>query len=377
MPSFFLAWQYVRSHKIQSLAMVFGMAITLYLPLVTHQLIDRFDTSIHERAKNTPLIIGAKGSRFDLVLHGLYFRSKADDTISYADYQELAQLDYGSAIPIYAQFSAGGYPVVGTTVDYFTFRGLRIRQGKTMNTLGDCELGAKVAAQLGLAPGDTLMTDRENLFDLAGEYPLKLNITAVLAPSGTPDDNTVFVNLKTAWIIAGIGHGHDDQNSTQMSALLVKKHLEFSPKNVGSFHFHGDSKTFPLTAMIAEPQSEKTLALTLSFYQQNDRLQALKSLKTVREMMGMVMRMRQFLDANYALIITAMLVLLGLIVTLSRQIRQKEMETMFLLGCSRRAVLTLQTTELLILFVAAISLALILATITVNLVNEFLRMLTG
>ena len=129
--------------------------------------------------------------------------------------------------------------------------------------------------------------------------------------------------------------------------------------------------------MIAEPQSEKTLALTLSFYQQNDRLQALKSLKTVREMMGMVMRMRQFLDANYALIITAMLVLLGLIVTLSRQIRQKEMETMFLLGCSRRAVLSLQTTELIILFVAAISLALVLTTITVNLVNEFLRMLTG
>ena len=94
-------------------------------------------------------------------------------------------------------------------------------------------------------------------------------------------------------------------------------------------------------------------------------------------MMGMVLRVRQFLDANYTLITTAMLVLLGLIITLSRQIRKKEMETMFLLGCSRRAVLTLQTTELLILFAAAISLALAMTVITLNLVNEFLRMLTG
>jgi len=90
-----------------------------------------------------------------------------------------------------------------------------------------------------------------------------------------------------------------------------------------------------------------------------------------------VIRVRQFLDANYTLITTAMLVLLGLIITLSRQIRKKEMETMFLLGCSRQAVLALQTTELLILFAAAISLALAMTVITLNLVNEFLRMLTG
>ena len=377
MPSFFLAWQYIKNHKGQSLAMVFGIALTLFLPLVTHQLFNRFDSSIHERAKNTPLIIGAKGSRFDLVLHGIYFRAKVDDLISYANYQELSQADYGPAVPIYTQFSAHGYPVVGTTVDYFHFRDLKIRQGNTMKILGDCELGSKVATQLGLGPGDTIMTDRENLFDLAGEYPLKLNITAVLAPSNTADDNAVFVNLNTAWVIAGIGHGHDDQNSTHLSTVLVKKHLDFTQKNLGSFHFHGDPKDFPLSAIIAEPQDEKALALTLNHYQQNARLQALKSLKTVQEMMDMVLRVRQFLNANYTLITTAMLILLGLIITLSRQIRKKEMETMFLLGCSRRAVLSLQTTELLILFAASISMALAMTVITLNLVNEFLRRLTG
>ena len=377
MPSFFLAWQYIKNHKGQSLAMVFGIALTLFLPLVTHELFNRFDSSIHERAKNTPLIIGAKGSRFDLVLHGLYFRAKVDALINYANYQELSQADYGPAVPIYTQFSADGYPVVGTTVDYFHYRDLKIRQGNTMKILGDCELGSKVAMQLGLGAGDTIMTDREILFDLAGEYPLKLNITAVLAPNNSADDNAVFVNLNTAWVIAGIGHGHDDQNSTHLSTVLVKKHLEFTPENVGSFHFHGDPKSFPLTAIIASPEDDKSMAMTLSHYQHNDRLQALKSLKTVHEMMGMVARVRQFLDSNYVLITTAMLALLGLIITLSRKIRQKEMETLFLLGCSQRKIAELQIYELLILLSASIAVTLVLTTITLKIAEDYLQALAG
>lgn len=359
--------------------MVFGIAITLYLPLVTDQLIDRFDASIHERAKDTPVIIGAKGSRFDLVLHGLYFRAKIDNSISYADYLELKQANHGPVIPIHTKFSVKKktYPVVGTTIDYFRFRGLKIRQGKTMKRLGDCELGSKVAAKLGLGPGDTIMTDGENIFDLAGEYPLKLNITAVLAPSNTADDDSVFVNLKTAWTIEGIGHGHDDKNSTQLSTALVKKHLEFTPKNLHSFHFHGDPENFPLTALIAKPKSEKALALILSHYQQNNQLQALKSLKTVEEMMGMVMRVQQFLNSNYTLITVAMLILLGLIVTLSRQIRRKEMETMYLLGASWRTILTMQITELVILFGAAALLALFATLISVNLITGLLGIPSG
>ena len=34
------------------------------------------------------------------------------------------------------------------------------------------------------------------MFDLAGVYPLKMKAAGVLAPSGTPDDDAVFVNVK-------------------------------------------------------------------------------------------------------------------------------------------------------------------------------------
>ena len=308
MPSYFLAWKYLCARRGQTAIMLAGMTLALYLPLATHWLVDRFDRDIRARAEATPLVIGAKGSRFDLALHGLYFRARHNGTVPYSEYQRLHEQAAGSVIPLHSKFTAQNYPVVGTTVDYFHFRKLRLRQGDQMRQYGDCELGATVAAELGLGPGDQILTDRDNLFDLAGEYPLQLNVTAVLAPSGTPDDSAIFVDLETAWIIEGIGHGHNpdlDHNGT--SPKLIKTHLEITPENVDSFHFHGDPDTFPLTALIARPQDDKAQALLLAGYQDHASLQALKAPNVMAELMNLQklekvqVRRRTFLLSQSAL----------------------------------------------------------------------------
>ena len=35
-------------------------------------------------------------------------------------------------------------------------------------------------------------------------------MSGVLEPTGTADDRVIFVDLKTSWIMAGHGHGHQD-----------------------------------------------------------------------------------------------------------------------------------------------------------------------
>ena len=83
MPSLFLAGA-ICARGGQSAVMILGLALALYLPLVTHRLVDEFDRTIGARAANTPLVIGPKGSRFDLALHGLYFRARNNGTVPYA-----------------------------------------------------------------------------------------------------------------------------------------------------------------------------------------------------------------------------------------------------------------------------------------------------
>ena len=65
-----------------------------------------------------------------------------------------------------------------------------------------------IEGYLGLGPGDSLVSSPENFFDLAGVYPLKMEIVGVLETSDSPDDLAVFTDLKTNWIIMGLGHGH-------------------------------------------------------------------------------------------------------------------------------------------------------------------------
>ena len=55
---------------------------------------------------------------------------------------------------------------------------------------------------------------------------------------------------------------------------------------------------------------------------------------------------------------------MALIVLLSRRLRAREMETLFLLGCDRQTQLAMQAAELAILFAAAASLASLAAWFT-------------
>ena len=82
---------------------------------------------------------------------------------------EVARVDDSGlayAIPIYQRFHVRSYPIVGTTLDYLAYRHLEIATGRSLAVLGECVLGATVATELGLRPGDTLVSRPENLFDL-------------------------------------------------------------------------------------------------------------------------------------------------------------------------------------------------------------------
>jgi putative ABC transport system permease protein len=90
---------------------------------------------------------------------------------------------------------------VGTTLDYFEFRGLRLAEGRMMAMLGECVLGATAARTANVSPGGHVLSSPETVLDIAGVYPLRMRVVGVLQPSGTPDDRAVFVDVKTTWTI--------------------------------------------------------------------------------------------------------------------------------------------------------------------------------
>lgn len=366
-----LALRYLRFNKIKTIILVFSIAIAVFLPMAVNLLVHDYQHDLLARAKSTPLVAGAPGSRFDLVMDALYFQSQPSHDLTFGDVAEINKSGLAMGLPILNKFTARGVPIVGTALEYFDFRDLRVATGEQIARLGDCVLGAAAAKKLGLKPGDKLMSDPDNVLDLAGSYPIVMHVTGILAPSGTADDNAVFVDVKTVWLIMGIMHGHADVTaSTNPSVVIgrqgnnvtvseaVEPYQEVTPENIGLFHVHGDPATFPISAIIVEPHDDKSSAILRGRYlDPKSTVQLLVPTQIVSETLDLIFRIKRFFDGQALLVGVAMAMLLALVILLSTRLRRGEMQTMFKIGCSRGMIFCLQATEILIVLVVGVGIA--------------------
>lgn len=76
------------------------------------------------------------------MLSALYFESAPPETTTYAQLERIQQSRPALAIPLYTGHVAHGHPIIGTTLEYFDFRGLSFAEGRAMAVLGECVAGA-------------------------------------------------------------------------------------------------------------------------------------------------------------------------------------------------------------------------------------------
>ena len=361
--SLYIAWKYVSFYKARSLTFVACVALIAALPLALELLLDRSERQLSSRAMATPLLLGTRGSALDLVMNALYFDDEVPNLVSMAAADAVDASELAIAIPLYVRFQARGFPIVGTSVDYLDFRHLELDSGRQMALLGDCVIGAEVAAQLGLKAGDSLLSSPQALFDLAGVYPLKMKVAGVLARSYSPDDRAVFVDVKTAWVVQGLVHGHQDlaqvsdpgvvmrrdEGSVVANAKLVEFN-EVTADNLGSFHFHGAAQDYPLTAVLVVPDDERAGTLLRGRYLDAAApYQLVVPSEVVDGLLATIFRIKNILDAVILLVGTATLIALLLVFSLSLRLRQREIRTVFRIGGSRSTVVRLLSAEVSII----------------------------
>lgn len=359
--AFLLALRYLQYHRARSLILILCIALTFLLPAAVSLLFRSFSTNLLSRAAATPLVLGQPGSRYDLVLNSLYFRGRVPSALTLSRAEQAGNDDLATVIPLHTGHAARGYPIVGTRTDYFAFRGLELAEGALPALLGDAVLGAEVARELGLSAGGRILSDRGSLYDLTMAYPLRMLVAGVLLPTGGPDDGAVFVDLKTAWILDGIGHGHDDAGSADPDQVLARdgeqvalnasvvEYSEITAENIESFHFHGDPGELPVTAALVVPRNRKSGTILKGRYRVVESEQLLVPGEVVEEMLGFLLRVKRFFDANLLLVGSSTFLFLVLVVGLSLRVRRREMETLFKIGASRHMVVQIIGAELLML----------------------------
>lgn len=339
------------------------ITLIVFLPVSLELLLDESEWQLMSRAASTSLVVGAKGSALDLVMNTLYFGDEVPELITMKTSDRVMDTDLALPIPVYVRFHARGYPIVGTTLDYFEFRSLKVAEGRQIAVLGDCVVGAKAAEQLGLKVGDSLVSSPETLFDLAGIYPLKMKVVGILQKSYTSDDLAVLVDLKTAWVIQGLGHGHKDVTKIKDQTLILKRsetnvaasaklyHFqEISEANIDSFHFHGNLAGYPITAVIVVPNDAKSGTILQGRYLYKEEAhQIVKPEDVIDGLLQNIFRIKNVLDAVISVVALATILAIVLVFALSLRLRQREIETIFKLGCSRMTTARLVGAEIFII----------------------------
>jgi putative ABC transport system permease protein len=206
-----IAWKSIRQRWLASaltaLSIALGVALMVAV-LVVNGVVTRM---FSQTATGFHLIVGAKGSKMQLVLNTIYFLDQPIENIPYNYYLELkGNTAFAHAIPFALGDTTedGKFRIVGTIPEYFTLeyiprKKFQFSQGRPIEDKRDAVIGARVARAYGWNVGHQFpIAHGGNLGDIHAE---KFKVAGVLAPTGLPLDRAVFIHYDGFYEIKGHG----------------------------------------------------------------------------------------------------------------------------------------------------------------------------
>jgi putative ABC transport system permease protein len=171
-------------------------------------------------------VLGARGSKLQLVLNAIFHLEASPGNIPAADYEFIKRHPaVKRAIPIAVGDNLRGYRIVGTIPELFTDveyapgKKFLLSAGRMFDPAEkEAVLGSFVAQELGLNVGDTFHPFHGLIYDERDQHAETYHVAGVLAPSNTPIDKVIWIPLHGLQTMSG----HDPRAATDVSAVLVQ-----------------------------------------------------------------------------------------------------------------------------------------------------------
>jgi putative ABC transport system permease protein len=183
---------------------VFSIMVSVMLLLGVEQIRKSIRSSFASAVSGTDLIVGARGGSLQLLLYSVFRIGNAPNNLSWESYEAFRKDPRVRwTIPLSLGDSHRGFRVLGTTPEYFQhFRygrrqRLRLAEGQVFRQAFDTVLGAEVARKLGYRLSEKIVIAHgtgSTSFLQHEDRPF--TVVGILAPTGTPVDQTVHVSLE-------------------------------------------------------------------------------------------------------------------------------------------------------------------------------------
>jgi putative ABC transport system permease protein len=252
-----------------------SIALATALLLALERLRTDIRASFSQAVSGTDLVVGARTGSIQLMLFAVFRVGGATNSVKMQSLEAVARhRAVAWMVPLALGDSHRGYPVLGTTPEYFARfmygerQPLVLAQGRafagTLDGLYEAVLGAEVAERLSYALNARItLSHGLQAGPMAAEHGDKpFTVVGVLARTGTPVDRTVHVSLQAIEAIHLDWAGGAPLPGVRIAAEAARK-FDLEPKQVSAalVGLKGRAAVFNVQRFVAEYEGEPLLAV--------------------------------------------------------------------------------------------------------------------
>lgn len=301
------------------------IALSAAVPVFLLQVTDGLYEGINHSVRPFPILVGAKGSSYQLVLNTVFLRDRPIGNIPYTEMDKLEDSGKVQAVyPLAFGDNYRGFRIVGTDEAIFSYKPdktsapwLSIAEGKGFGEEGAAVIGSETVRLAGLKIGDTFHSIH-GLADKGKEHNHAFKVVGILAPCGGPYDTAIFVDIHEVWEEHGITTADKQE----------------------------------VTAILTVPKGYREAMQLLSAYQKNHDVQMVFPSQNVIQLYSMIGQTRHFWTGLVVSLIGISLMITLLVMYWSGLGRMPELALLQALGAGKHQIITMLLAEegMLLLF---------------------------
>ena len=216
-----LAWNNIVKRPFSSGLSVLLLASSIMIIILAFLTMQQLESKFNENANKIDLVVGAKGSRLQLVLCNVFHVDNPTGNIRMKDVTFLTKHPFvKNAIPISLGDNYKSYRIVGTNQNFLQkLYEAPLKQGKLFEKPYEVVLGFNAANKMDLKLGDSFYGSHGIDASIHEHQDAKYLVVGLLDYSGEVIDNLILTPLESVWQV----HSEDHQKGS-FDLSYEKKH---------------------------------------------------------------------------------------------------------------------------------------------------------
>lgn len=222
-----IIYRSLRQHALSTVITAAGIALASGLLLCVWMVKQQAQAAFADTATSFDAVLGARGSKLQLVLNAVFHVEASPGNLAWADYEAIRRHPLvKTAMPIAVGDNFRGYRVVGTlpaqleALEYRPGRKVTVHTGRFIAGLdvNEAVVGSFAAERLGLRVGDRFHPYHGLDYNPESVHEDEYTVVGVLDPTGTPMDRVIWIPIEGLQTMKG----HDPKAATEISAVLLQ-----------------------------------------------------------------------------------------------------------------------------------------------------------